>query len=79
MDLYVFLQNQMQIQSLTRKKEIPIQTQKTLVIILIKHNIFNFNFERFFFFCKNLHVYMLLIVLINSTHILYPKIIRTLI
>lgn len=79
MDLYVFLQNQMQIQSLTRKKEIPIQTQKTLVIILIKHNIFNFNFKRFFFCCKNLHVYMLLIVLINSTHILYPKIVRTLI
>lgn len=77
MDLYVFLQNQMQIQNLTRKKEIPIQTQKTLVIILIKHNIFNF--KRFFFFCKNLHVYMLLIVLINSTHILYPKIVRTLI
>lgn len=44
-DFHVFPQTQMQIQSLTRKKEThcPIQTQKTLVIVLIKQKVFNFN------------------------------------
>lgn len=59
--LFFFPQTQMQIQSLRRQKEIHclIQTQKTLVIILIKEKIFNFNSKLFFY--KNLHVCTLLV------------------